>query len=142
MKLVGSNLDLRKVSWKKQVDIIPSRLSTDSSSDEAPHLSHTHTPLPGEDRAIRATDRQAGGEHASCQFPSKATSVSPLPSLIRPYLRNHAEPTPTLQLAAILSFFPPASKDRWHQLPQARLMTSCFSRGLSLYFRFIPLGGQ
>lgn len=49
MKLVGSNLDLRKVSWKKRVDVIPSRLSTDTemSSDEVP--GHSHTPLPGEE---------------------------------------------------------------------------------------------
>ncbi|KAG7236434.1 hypothetical protein INR49_000909 [Caranx melampygus] len=39
VKLVGSHLDLRKVSWKKQVDVIPSRNSTDTetSSDEAPN---------------------------------------------------------------------------------------------------------
>ncbi|XP_071329314.1 integrin beta-4 isoform X2 [Trachinotus anak] len=48
VKLVGSHLDLRKVSWKKQVDIIPSRLSTDTetSSDEAPRPSYAQTPLP------------------------------------------------------------------------------------------------
>uniref|UniRef100_A0A8D2ZQV2 Integrin beta n=1 Tax=Scophthalmus maximus TaxID=52904 RepID=A0A8D2ZQV2_SCOMX len=48
VKLVGSNLDLRKVSWKKQVDVIASRLSTDTeaSSDETPHPSYAQTPLP------------------------------------------------------------------------------------------------
>ncbi|XP_041830234.1 integrin beta-4 isoform X2 [Melanotaenia boesemani] len=48
MKLVGSNLDLRKVSWKKRVEIIPYRLSTDTeaSSDEVPHPSNTQTPFP------------------------------------------------------------------------------------------------
>lgn len=63
VKLVGSHLDLRQVSWKKQVDVIPSRLSTDTetSSDEAPN------PLPGEDRSPRPADRQ----HAS-----KATWLS------------------------------------------------------------------
>uniref|UniRef100_A0A8D3CL14 Integrin beta n=1 Tax=Scophthalmus maximus TaxID=52904 RepID=A0A8D3CL14_SCOMX len=47
VKLVGSNLDLRKVSWKKQVDVIASRLSTDTeaSSDETPHPSYAQTPL-------------------------------------------------------------------------------------------------
>lgn len=64
--LVGSNLDLRKVSWKKRVDVIPSRLSTDTemSSDEAPRHSHSHTPLPGEDLPIRPTDRHRGSQHA------------------------------------------------------------------------------
>lgn len=63
VKLVGSHLDLRKVSWKKQVDLIPSRNSTDTetSSDEAPN------PLPGEDHSTRPADRQ----HAS-----KGTRVS------------------------------------------------------------------
>ncbi|KAM4525118.1 integrin beta-4 isoform 2-T3 [Odontesthes bonariensis] len=48
VKLVGSNLDLRTVSWKKQVEVIPIRLSTDTeaSSDEAQHPSYTQTPLP------------------------------------------------------------------------------------------------
>uniref|UniRef100_A0AAX7VMB4 Integrin beta n=1 Tax=Astatotilapia calliptera TaxID=8154 RepID=A0AAX7VMB4_ASTCA len=48
VKLVGSNLDLRKVSWKRRVDVIPSRLSTDTetSSDETPNPSYTKTPLP------------------------------------------------------------------------------------------------
>ncbi|XP_077958908.1 integrin beta-4 isoform X5 [Gasterosteus aculeatus] len=48
VKMVGSNLDLRKVSWKKRVDVIPSRLSTDTetSSDEVPHPSYAQTPLP------------------------------------------------------------------------------------------------
>uniref|UniRef100_A0AAQ5XYK5 Integrin beta n=1 Tax=Amphiprion ocellaris TaxID=80972 RepID=A0AAQ5XYK5_AMPOC len=48
VKLVGSNLDLRKVSWKKRVEVIPHRLSTDTeaSSDEAPCPSRTQTPLP------------------------------------------------------------------------------------------------
>uniref|UniRef100_A0A3B5AB67 Integrin beta n=1 Tax=Stegastes partitus TaxID=144197 RepID=A0A3B5AB67_9TELE len=48
VKLVGSNLDLRKVSWKKRVEIIPHRLSTDTeaSSDEAPRPSRAKTPLP------------------------------------------------------------------------------------------------
>lgn len=66
VKLVGSNLDLRKVSWKKRVDVIPSRLSTDTemSSDEAPRHSHSHTPLPGEDLPIRPTDRQRGSRLA------------------------------------------------------------------------------
>ncbi|XP_029977239.1 integrin beta-4 isoform X2 [Sphaeramia orbicularis] len=49
VKLVGSNLDLRKVSWKKRVEVIPNyRLSTDTeaSSDETPQLSHTQAPQP------------------------------------------------------------------------------------------------
>uniref|UniRef100_A0A8D3DDK0 Integrin beta n=1 Tax=Scophthalmus maximus TaxID=52904 RepID=A0A8D3DDK0_SCOMX len=62
VKLVGSNLDLRKVSWKKQVDVIASRLSTDTeaSSDETPHPSYAQTPLPGEDSSIRPADRKTG----------------------------------------------------------------------------------
>uniref|UniRef100_A0AAQ6AP85 Integrin beta n=1 Tax=Amphiprion ocellaris TaxID=80972 RepID=A0AAQ6AP85_AMPOC len=61
VKLVGSNLDLRKVSWKKRVEVIPHRLSTDTeaSSDEAPCPSRTQTPLPGEDLSIKPTDRQS-----------------------------------------------------------------------------------
>ncbi|XP_034414562.1 integrin beta-4 isoform X2 [Cyclopterus lumpus] len=45
VKLVGSKLDLRKVSW---LDVISSRLSTDTetSSDEAPHPGYAKTPLP------------------------------------------------------------------------------------------------
>ncbi|XP_014825792.1 PREDICTED: integrin beta-4 isoform X3 [Poecilia mexicana] len=48
IKLVGSNLELRQVSWKQRVEVIPSRLSTDTemSSDEKPHPSSSHTPLP------------------------------------------------------------------------------------------------
>uniref|UniRef100_A0A3B3UL19 Integrin beta n=1 Tax=Poecilia latipinna TaxID=48699 RepID=A0A3B3UL19_9TELE len=59
IKLVGSNLELRQVSWKQRVEVIPSRLSTDTemSSDEKPHPSSSHTPLPGEDRPTRSTDR-------------------------------------------------------------------------------------
>uniref|UniRef100_A0A665VDN1 Integrin beta n=1 Tax=Echeneis naucrates TaxID=173247 RepID=A0A665VDN1_ECHNA len=47
VKLVGSHLDLRKVSWKKQVDVIPSRLSTDTeaSADEAPQPSYAQRSL-------------------------------------------------------------------------------------------------
>uniref|UniRef100_A0A7N8YQ31 Integrin beta n=1 Tax=Mastacembelus armatus TaxID=205130 RepID=A0A7N8YQ31_9TELE len=73
VKLVGSNLDLRKVSWKKQVDIIPSRLSTDTetNSDEAPHPSYTQTPLPGEDHSIRPTDRQLLEESQSLSLTVK-----------------------------------------------------------------------
>uniref|UniRef100_A0A8C4ILA4 Integrin beta n=1 Tax=Dicentrarchus labrax TaxID=13489 RepID=A0A8C4ILA4_DICLA len=69
VKLVGSNLDLRKVSWKKRVDIIPSRLSTDTetSSDEAPNPSHAKTPQPGEDHSIRPTDRQTVQSHSAYQ---------------------------------------------------------------------------
>lgn len=60
---MGSNLDLRKVSWKKRVDVIPSRHSTDTetSSDEAPNLSHAQTAVPGEDHSVR----QSGSQHAS-----------------------------------------------------------------------------
>ncbi|TNN48639.1 Integrin beta-4 [Liparis tanakae] len=45
VKLVGSNLDLRRVTW---VDAITRRPSTDTetSSDEAPHPGNTQTPLP------------------------------------------------------------------------------------------------
>ncbi|XP_072228830.1 integrin beta-4 isoform X2 [Leuresthes tenuis] len=48
VKLVGSHLDLRTVAWKKQVEVIPIRLSTDTeaSSDEAQHPSYSQTPLP------------------------------------------------------------------------------------------------
>uniref|UniRef100_A0AAX7U1B9 Integrin beta n=1 Tax=Astatotilapia calliptera TaxID=8154 RepID=A0AAX7U1B9_ASTCA len=63
VKLVGSNLDLRKVSWKRRVDVIPSRLSTDTetSSDETPNPSYTKTPLPGEEHSIRPHARLAPG---------------------------------------------------------------------------------
>uniref|UniRef100_A0A8C3AUV6 Integrin beta n=1 Tax=Cyclopterus lumpus TaxID=8103 RepID=A0A8C3AUV6_CYCLU len=58
VKLVGSKLDLRKVSW---LDVISSRLSTDTetSSDEAPHPGYAKTPLPGEDHSIRVRDRHS-----------------------------------------------------------------------------------
>uniref|UniRef100_A0A671XFI0 Integrin beta n=1 Tax=Sparus aurata TaxID=8175 RepID=A0A671XFI0_SPAAU len=74
VKLVGSNLDLRKVSWKKRVDVIPSRHSTDTeaSSDEAPHPSSTQTRVPGEDHSIRPADRQTGSYHVSLCHPSDA----------------------------------------------------------------------
>lgn len=57
VKLVGSELDLRQVSWKKQVDVIARRLSTDTetSTDEGPHLSYAQTPQPGEDHSLRTT---------------------------------------------------------------------------------------
>lgn len=65
IKLVGSNLELRQVSWKKRVEVIPSRLSTDTemSSDEVPHPSSSQTPLPGDDHSTRSTDRQADSPH-------------------------------------------------------------------------------
>ncbi|CAB1311821.1 unnamed protein product [Coregonus sp. 'balchen'] len=46
IKLVGSKLDLRSVSWKRHVDVIPYRLSTDTetSTDETPRPSRTQTP--------------------------------------------------------------------------------------------------
>lgn len=56
MQLVGSELDLRQVSWGRRVEIIPGRLSTDGA-EEAPHPSSARTPLPGEDRCIEATGR-------------------------------------------------------------------------------------
>lgn len=102
MKLVGSSLDLRKVSWNKQVDFISSRLSTDSSSDEAPRLGLTHTPLPGEDRAIGAADRR------EASMSSKTTSASLLPRLIENLL-NHAEPPPAV---SSYSVFLPACQSR------------------------------
>ncbi|XP_035998391.1 integrin beta-4 isoform X4 [Fundulus heteroclitus] len=48
LKLVGCNLDLRQVSWRKRVEVIPSRLSTDTemSSDELPRPGSSQTPLP------------------------------------------------------------------------------------------------
>nr|XP_057918035.1 integrin beta-4 isoform X2 [Doryrhamphus excisus] len=49
VKMVGSNLDLRKVSWKKRVDVIPnSRHSTDTeaSTDEVPLPRFTQTAVP------------------------------------------------------------------------------------------------
>ncbi|XP_010795576.1 integrin beta-4-like, partial [Notothenia coriiceps] len=57
VKLVGSNLDLRKVSWKRRVDVF--RLSTDteaSSDSEAPRQNYAKTPRPGEDS--QAADRE------------------------------------------------------------------------------------
>ncbi|KAJ7987865.1 hypothetical protein DPEC_G00330990 [Dallia pectoralis] len=44
IKLVGSELDLRSVSWKRCVDVIPYRISTDSCSEETPRPSRTQTP--------------------------------------------------------------------------------------------------
>uniref|UniRef100_A0A8C7PP43 Integrin beta n=1 Tax=Oncorhynchus mykiss TaxID=8022 RepID=A0A8C7PP43_ONCMY len=68
IKLVGSKLDLRSVSWKRHVDVIPYRLSTDTdtSTDETPRPSRAQTPsLKGEDHLpgvldsqTRQTDRQ------------------------------------------------------------------------------------
>ncbi|XP_023804992.1 integrin beta-4 isoform X3 [Oryzias latipes] len=45
VQLVGSELDLRQVSWGRRVEIIPGRLSTDGA-EEAPHPSSARTPLP------------------------------------------------------------------------------------------------
>lgn len=65
---MGSKLDLRSVSWKRHVDVIPYRLSTDTdtSTDETPRPSRAQTPsLKGEDHLpgvldsqTRQTDRQ------------------------------------------------------------------------------------
>uniref|UniRef100_A0A7N5ZSS9 Integrin beta n=1 Tax=Anabas testudineus TaxID=64144 RepID=A0A7N5ZSS9_ANATE len=78
VQLVGSDLDLRKVSWKKRVDIIPSRFSTDTetSSDEAPRPSYAQTPLPGEEHSIRPTDRQLASMPAIVHRQSRALQVN------------------------------------------------------------------
>ncbi|KAJ4940191.1 hypothetical protein JOQ06_026500 [Pogonophryne albipinna] len=60
--LVGSNLDLRKVSWKKRVDVF--RLSTDteaSSDSEAPRQNYAKTPRPGGTRRTDMTYGVGGG---------------------------------------------------------------------------------
>ncbi|KAI4897175.1 hypothetical protein NFI96_015221 [Prochilodus magdalenae] len=49
VKLVGSDLDLRTVSWKLPADIIPFRLSSSTEgSDDPPASSHLQTPHPGD----------------------------------------------------------------------------------------------
>uniref|UniRef100_A0AAZ3SUJ0 Integrin beta n=1 Tax=Oncorhynchus tshawytscha TaxID=74940 RepID=A0AAZ3SUJ0_ONCTS len=61
IKLVGSKLDLRSVSWKRHVDVIPYRLSTDTdtSTDETPRPSRAQTPsLKGEDHLPGVLDSQ------------------------------------------------------------------------------------
>lgn len=127
MKLVGSNLDLRKVSWKKRVDIIPSRLSTDTetSSDEAPHHSHTHTRRPGEDLPIRPADRQPGSQHACYRAPlvrsharqpgflSALRDLTPLKNIniveSLSFWASYISPLGP-QLALVPSFLPPATQ--------------------------------
>uniref|UniRef100_A0A8B9LL02 Integrin beta n=1 Tax=Astyanax mexicanus TaxID=7994 RepID=A0A8B9LL02_ASTMX len=48
VKLVGSDLDLRMVSWKLPADVIPHRLSSSTeASDDLPPASHLRTPHPG-----------------------------------------------------------------------------------------------
>lgn len=118
VQLVGSDLDLRKVSWKKRVDIIPSRFSTDTetSSDEAPRPSYAQTPLPGEEHSIRPTDRQLASMPAIVHRQSRALQVNQrfsLPSWFDP-LRTvivcfwASVPVP-LPLAGTYSICPPAS---------------------------------
>uniref|UniRef100_A0A674ETE0 Integrin beta n=1 Tax=Salmo trutta TaxID=8032 RepID=A0A674ETE0_SALTR len=61
IKLVGSKLDLRSVSWKRHVDVIPYHLSTDTdtSTDETPRASRAQTPsLKGEDHLPGVLDSQ------------------------------------------------------------------------------------
>lgn len=138
VKLVGSNLDLRQVSWKKRVDVISSRLSTDTetSSDEGPHPSYAQTPLPGEDHSIRAKDRQTG--QLACQLlctasqvPGKATkhfSLSSRSCQKYQHLSNHSisgfSPcplAPSWHLSHLSSRHLPR-EEHWHQLPHLQLM--------------------
>lgn len=48
VQLVGSDLDLRKVSWKLPADIIPCRLSPDTDASD----SHAQTLAQGEDLSL------------------------------------------------------------------------------------------
>ncbi|XP_019119048.2 integrin beta-4 isoform X2 [Larimichthys crocea] len=81
VQLVGSNLDLRKVSWKKRVDIIPSRLSTDTetSLDETPHPSSAQTALP--DYTMNGTFLYPGGSATR----NMSASSSPMSTLSSNY---------------------------------------------------------
>uniref|UniRef100_A0A8C5GEQ0 Integrin beta n=1 Tax=Gouania willdenowi TaxID=441366 RepID=A0A8C5GEQ0_GOUWI len=62
VKLVGSDLDLRAVSWKKPVEVITSRLSTDteSSSEGTLRPSGPQTPWKGEEHFHKKTDSLHG----------------------------------------------------------------------------------
>uniref|UniRef100_A0A3B4BB18 Fibronectin type-III domain-containing protein n=1 Tax=Periophthalmus magnuspinnatus TaxID=409849 RepID=A0A3B4BB18_9GOBI len=101
VKLVGSDLDLRSVSWKKHVDVIPrSRLSTDTeaSSEETPPRTR-----PGEDPSETA-----------CPFlmmPSRANNSTAGP---KTYARSPGVPeTPSRLVFSALG--PTALKVSWQE---------------------------
>uniref|UniRef100_A0A8C7L721 Integrin beta n=1 Tax=Oncorhynchus kisutch TaxID=8019 RepID=A0A8C7L721_ONCKI len=113
IKLVGSKLDLRSVSWKRHADVIPYRLSTDTdtSTDETPRPSRAQTPsLKGEDHLpgvldsqTRQSDRQKDSmpatAHGSHQPPKQLQCPLIISSLATQNMHDRGSFKMSLQIA-------------------------------------------